>query len=206
VFIEKPAGNFKEFTVSRDLLYASVTRVLCSRNFLIENEDKEKGFLLGKRSFQRGHKTIVLLVQAKLVADSPDRSSIFVNALETTESYYVSDRTRFFLFLVPLPGGGGKQASSVKEAEKSVQDPRFYKDFFGEVEKELSMMSVKQVPAAAVVIPVATVQVPEIAPVVDVSKTKEAPKTTEAPKTVEVPQSPAVVTEPTGNQTQSDPK
>jgi hypothetical protein len=137
VFKEKPSANSRVFNVSRDLLYAAAAKVLCERNFIIENEDKDKGFMLGKRSFQRGRKTFVLLMQGKIVSDGPDRSTMYVNAIETTETYYVADHTRFFLFLIPLPGGGGKDVSTVKEAEKTVQDKRFYKDFFAEVDKKI---------------------------------------------------------------------
>jgi hypothetical protein len=137
VFKEKPAVNSKVFCASSDMLYVAAQKVFCERNFVIENEDKAKGFMLGKRSFQRGHKTLVLLMQGKIVSDGPDRSSLYVNAIETTETYYVSDHTRFFLFVIPLPGGGGKDVSTVKEAEKSIQDKRFYDDFFKEVDKKV---------------------------------------------------------------------
>jgi hypothetical protein len=79
----------------------------------------------------------VLLIQSKIVSDGPDRSNLYVNALETTETYYVEDHTRFFLFLIPLPGGGGKDVSTVKEAEKTIKDKRFYEDFFKEIEAKI---------------------------------------------------------------------
>jgi hypothetical protein len=137
VFKEKPAGNFREFSTSSDLLFAAAAKVQCERNFIIEKEDRDKGFILGKRSFQRGRKTIILLMQSQIVSDAPDRSTLYVNALETTETYYIADHTRFFLFLVPLPGGGGKDVSTVKEAEKTITDKRFYKDFFEEIDKKV---------------------------------------------------------------------
>jgi hypothetical protein len=140
VFTEKPAGNFREFCVSKDILYASVSKVLCEKNFLIENEDKDKGFILGKRSFQQGRKTLVLLIQGKIVEDIPGRSTLYVNAIETTETYYVSDHTRFFMFIIPLPGGGGKNVSTVKQAEKTIQDKRFYQDFFAEIDSKVKDM------------------------------------------------------------------
>lgn len=144
VFQEKPAGNYRDFAVPLCDLYSAVTKVMCSRSFIIESEDKDKGFVLGKRSFQRGRQTIVLLVQGKLVGDKNGRSTVFVNAIETTESVYVSDRTRFLLFVLPLPGGGGKEATTVKTAERTVQDHKFYSDFFSEVEKELVLISAQK--------------------------------------------------------------
>lgn len=55
----------------------------------------------------------------------------------TTERSYVADRTRFFLFIVPLPGGGGNEASTVKEGEKVINDKNFCKKFFDEIEKTI---------------------------------------------------------------------
>lgn len=143
VFQEKPAGNYREFAAPLGDLYSAVTKVMCSRSFIIESEDKEKGFVLGKRSFQRGRQTIVLLIQGKFVGDKNGRSTVFVNAIETTESVYVSDRTRFLLFVLPLPGGG-KETTTVKTAERTVQDHKFYSDFFSEVEKELALISAQK--------------------------------------------------------------
>jgi hypothetical protein len=137
VFREKASSNSKEFLVSKNDLYHATVKALCANNFIIENEDLEKGFILGKMSFQRGRKTIVLLVQSKIVEESENKSVVYLNAMETTEVSYVADRTRFFLFIIPLPGGGGKEASSIKLKEKTVQDKAFYKNFLKTIEKEI---------------------------------------------------------------------
>ena len=47
----------------------------------------------------------------------------------------MADRTRFFLWLIPLPGGGGKEASKIKEEEKTIEDKEFYQRFFEEIEE-----------------------------------------------------------------------
>lgn len=136
VFKDKPAYNSKIFSLNRDTLYQAALRAMCARNFIIEKEEPEKGFILSKRSFQRGKRTITLLLQATVNFDAAERSTLFLNALETTERYFIADRTRFFLWLVPLPGGGGKEGSSVKEGERVIEDKTFYQNFFVEIEAE----------------------------------------------------------------------
>jgi hypothetical protein len=137
VFREKEIGNSRQFLVSKEALCKATVKALCENNFLIESEDFERGFISGKRSFHRGRKIIVLLVQSKIVAEGENMSTVYLNAMETTEVSYVADRTRFFLFIIPLPGGGGKEASSIKQQEKTVEDKKFYKNFFNAIEKEI---------------------------------------------------------------------
>ena len=66
-----------------------------------------------------------------------DETTLFLSAIETTERLYVSDRTRFFLLIIPLPGGGGKQATKIKEKERPVEDRKFYQQFLDAIEKEI---------------------------------------------------------------------
>lgn len=137
IFQEKASYNSKEFDVPINVLYQATTRAVCARNFIIEKEDTEKGSLLAKRSFQKGKKTIVLVLQARMESNANDKTMIYLTALETTETSYVTDKTRFFLFLVPLPGGGGKSASQIKEGEKVIEDKKFYKDFLKAIQQEV---------------------------------------------------------------------
>jgi len=141
VFNEKESYNSKEFSVPANILYQATSRAICSKNFIIEKEDAEKGFILAKRSFQRGKRSIVLVVQAKMDTSCTDKTMLYLSALQTTEMFYVSDHTRFFLFLVPLPGGGGKNASQIKEGEKVIDDKEFYKSFFTEIQREVSIVT-----------------------------------------------------------------
>ncbi len=141
VFQDRASNNSKEFNVPVNVLYQATTRAVCSRNFIIEKEDAEKGVLLAKRSFQKGKKTIVLVLQARMDSSVNDKTMLYLTALETTERFYVSDRTRFFLFLIPLPGGGGKNASQVKEGEKIIDDKKFYQDFFKAIQREVPLVA-----------------------------------------------------------------
>ena len=138
IFEEDTSYNQKSFPVSQKQLYDAVIKTIYSKNFMIDKENDDKDFVVARRAFQQGKKTTILLVQAKVAGvDQTNSATVFLSALETTERSYVSDRTRFFLFIVPLPGGGGKQASTVKEGEKIISDKKFYANFFLEINKAL---------------------------------------------------------------------
>ena len=137
VFKEKATYNSREFSLPPDLLYQAVIKVIYSQQFAIEKEDKEKGFILAKRYFQKGKRNIILILQAKIIPEI-DKSILYLNALQTSERLFVADRTRFFLWLIPLPGGGGKEASKIKEEEKIIEDRKFYQRFFDRIEEEIN--------------------------------------------------------------------
>ena len=143
VMKEEPAYNTKEFSVPQDALYKAVLETILRKNFMIEKEEKENGFILAKRSFQKGKRTIALLLQAKITSESENQATVFLSAIETKEASYIADRTRFFLWLIPLPGGGGKEASSVKEGEEVIKDKKFYQSLFLAIEKQVKEMPVK---------------------------------------------------------------
>jgi len=142
VFKEKASYNFKEFPVSGKILYQAVIKTIYSHNFIIEKENKEEGFILAKRCFQKGKRNIILLLQAKIIPDE-NKSTLYLNTLQTTERLFIADRTRFFLWIIPLPGGGDKEASRIKEGEKVIEDKEFYQKFFKEIEKEIAKLKKK---------------------------------------------------------------
>ncbi|MFZ2356594.1 MAG: hypothetical protein WAW67_02065 [Candidatus Omnitrophota bacterium] len=141
VMKEGPAYNTKEFSVSKDILYKAVEKTILSKNFMIEKQDPEDNFILAKRSFQKGKRTIVLLLQGKITTEGENKSTVFLNAIETKEANYVADHTRFFLWIVPLPGGGGKEASRIKEGEEAVKDKKFYQQLLSEITEEIEKVS-----------------------------------------------------------------
>lgn len=145
VFKAKPVYSSKEFSVPSDILFKATVKAICSKNFLVEKEDKENSFILANKFFQRGRKMNVLALQAKIVPEAERVSTLYLTAVETTERVYVADRTRFFLFIVPLPGGGGKEATKVKEGEHIVNDRNFYKKFFLLIEKEIESMHLRYI-------------------------------------------------------------
>jgi hypothetical protein len=81
VFKQDINYNSKEFPVSMDILYDATIRAICSKNFIIEKEDKENGFILAKRSLQRGKRTTILALQAKITANQENKSMLYLNAL-----------------------------------------------------------------------------------------------------------------------------
>lgn len=141
VFRKDAAYNAREFSHPREALFQAVSRVLLGRNFILDKEEQDKGFILARRCFQTGRKTDALIVQAKIMPVNDGTATLYLNAVQTTEVCYIADHTRFFLFLIPLPGGGGKEATSVKQGEKIISDKKFYADFFAAIENELRQIS-----------------------------------------------------------------
>lgn len=139
VFKDTTTYNSKEFNVSKDALHSAVVKSFLEKKFIISSEDEEKGNILSERAFQKRKRSFTVVVQGKITTCSEGRSKLYLNAKETVERLYVSDRTRFFLWLIPLPGGGGKQASKVIEREKLIEDEQFYKNFFTIVENNLKL-------------------------------------------------------------------
>ena len=134
---EEPSYNSKEFDIYPRELYPIVQKIVCSKNFIIDEEDESAGVFLAKRYFQRGKRRMILTLQSKIISSRGDNAFLYLNAMQTTERNYVADRTRFFLWVIPLPGGGGKQSTQVKEGEKIVEDRKFYADFFAAIQDEL---------------------------------------------------------------------
>jgi hypothetical protein len=157
VLNEQPVANTRHFPVTADTLYQAVIQSMLERNFLLENESKTNGFLLGKRTIQDGRRTASILLQAKIVPSGEEASTVYLNGVQTTEVSYVADRTRFFLFLIPLPGGGGKEASSIKEGEKTIRDPKFYDVFFKTIAQAIASMPARVIAPAVVSQPITPV-------------------------------------------------
>ena len=141
VFKDKTSYNRRDFHVSREILRQAVLRIFCSRNFIVEKDDREEGFILAKRSFQKGKRNILLMVQAKMLSYNDEFNTLYLTAVQTTERAYVADRTRFLLFLIPLPGGGGKEVTTCKENEMTIKDKKFYQDFFTSIDQEASLIA-----------------------------------------------------------------
>jgi hypothetical protein len=134
VMAEKTTYNQKEYAVSQDALYCATLKAICGKNFIIDKEGEHRDFILARRMFQKGRKTIALIVQGKIISTNDSLCTLYLSALESAEREYVADRTRFFLFLIPLPGGGGKEASKIKVGEKIIQDKEFYDSLFKDID------------------------------------------------------------------------
>jgi len=102
------------FQCSLPTLHKAVAQVLLTKKFVIDHEDAANGTLTGSRYFTHGYQTIVVVVQSKIIPKSENVQQLFLNGIQTTERNYVADRTRFLLFIIPLPGGGGKRGYSIQ--------------------------------------------------------------------------------------------
>ncbi len=134
---EDTVGNVKVFDASPAAIYQAFVRTALMKNFIVKEEDAQAGSILVERPVEKGKRTYIVCLQARVFEDAPGKSSLFLNGNERCERTYVRDNTRFFLFIIPLPGGGGKEATTVVESEKPIRDEFFYKEFFAMVSSNL---------------------------------------------------------------------
>lgn len=138
VMLDTEEINLRSYDVSQDVLFPSVIETFMIKKFIIENEEPAQGRLTGTRYFHHGKNNSVIALQAKFIKKGDHKTTLFLNAVETTEKNFVQDKTRFFMFLVPLPGGGGKEVSSYKESEKVIDDKEFYDTLFAMIDKKIA--------------------------------------------------------------------
>ncbi|MCK4858933.1 MAG: DUF2242 domain-containing protein [Candidatus Omnitrophica bacterium] len=143
-FKGKLSYNSQIFPVSQETLSTAVQRVLLSQNFTIERKKREKGIIQAKKHFQKGKKTITLSLQAVIDSEGENQQVLFTNAVQKIETLYVKSHTRFFLWLIPLPGGGGEESEKIIEEEKTIEDRRFYRDFFKAIDKEIKDLPIRE--------------------------------------------------------------
>ncbi|MBF0531688.1 MAG: hypothetical protein HQL23_01160 [Candidatus Omnitrophica bacterium] len=134
---DKDTYNMRVFPVALPQLQEAVEKVMLAKKMSIESEDKTSGTISAYRKFSRGYKTIVVVLQSKIVSNSAAEQELFLNGIQTTERNYVEDKTRFFLWLVPLPGGGGKHVTTAKEADVFIDDKAWYGELFDAIQKAL---------------------------------------------------------------------
>jgi len=135
---DKDPFTSRAFQCSMPVLHKAVTEVLLTKKFAIDHEDAAAGTLTGSRYFTHGYQKIVVVVQSKILSKNDKEQKLFLNGIQTTERNYVADRTRFLLFIIPLPGGGGKEVTQSKESEFFINDKKFYDDLFSDIQKAIS--------------------------------------------------------------------
>lgn len=140
VLSQQEVTNSREYAAPVDLVYQAALRVLYSRNYVMEKEDPEQAIILGKRMVQRGQQTYAVIVQAKVVDNFDGTAKLFINGVQTTDIAYVADKTRFLLFVIPLPGGGGKEVTSTRREETYISDQTFYKEIFNDVGENITFL------------------------------------------------------------------
>lgn len=137
VFKEKANINSRTYDVSINACFDVLKQVILKKNFSLASEDKETKRLQATRYFQKGKRSIVIVLNANLQSLEENKTTVYLNAVQTTEKLYAQSHTRFFLGLIPLPGGGGETAERLKEGEITVEDQKFYEGFFEEIADEI---------------------------------------------------------------------
>ena len=129
--------NSKTYPVSADACWMAVSRAVLALNFGIDQQDQAHGILQASRYFKEGKRTTSITLKVNVQPEGQERSHVYATAVQATERVFARSHTRFFLWLIPLPGGGGTEASRVKEGEWTVDDTHFYESFFQIVDREL---------------------------------------------------------------------
>ena len=119
--------------------WAAVKRAALALNFSIDEEDQAKGRATASRLFQDGRKTTKIQLKAEIEPDGSGQTVVFLSAIEETDRLFTRSHRRFFLWIIPLPGGGGVEANRVTETERTIVDQDFYDSFFAAVERELAL-------------------------------------------------------------------
>jgi hypothetical protein len=126
VFKKPEQHNSRTYPANLETCWLAVNRAALSLNFGIDKEEKEKG-----------KRTTTLTLKVSLQPEGEKSTTIYANATDLRERVFTRSHRRFFLWIVPLPGGGGATASRITEGEKTVTDKKFYEAFFEAVGREL---------------------------------------------------------------------
>jgi len=137
VFKEKANINSRTYDASINACFDTLKQVILKQNFSLASEDRETKRLQASRYFQKGRRSIAIVLNANLQSLEENKTTIYLNAVQTTEKLYSQSHARFFLGLIPLPGGGGESAERLKEGEITVEDKKFYEGFFEEIGEEI---------------------------------------------------------------------
>lgn len=137
VFKEKTNINSRTYDASVNACFDTLKQVILKKNFSLASEDKEAKRLQATRYFQKGRRSIVIVLNANLQSLGENKTTVYLNAVQTTEKLYAQSHTRFFLGIIPLPGGGGETAQRLKEGEITIEDQKFYEGFFEEIGEDI---------------------------------------------------------------------
>ena len=133
--------NGKTYSADMEACWTAVQRAVLVLNFALDKQDKANGTLEASRYFKEGRRTTRITLQVNVQPDGRHQSLVYATAIQTAEQVFVRSHRRFFLWVIPLPGGGGSEANRVTEAEWTVRDRKFYDTFFQTVERELQTLS-----------------------------------------------------------------
>ena len=129
--------NARMFSIDQATCWAAVNRTVLALNFTPEQQDEVKRLLQATRYFGKSRRTRAVRLTISLQPSREGGTMVYANATEVAERVFTRSHRRFFLWVIPLPGGGGVEASRVKEGEWTVSDPVFYAQFFEALGREL---------------------------------------------------------------------
>lgn len=137
--IQKDNGdyNVRTFSATAPQLQKAITQMLLSKQFVIDNQSKLEDTIVASRYFSQSRNNIVVVFQARMFPQDGTHQKLYLNGIQTTQHNYIVDRTRFLLWVIPLPGGGGKEVTKTKETETTIEDKSFYNDLFEAIQKVL---------------------------------------------------------------------
>jgi len=135
VFNDENSPNVKTFHVLPDDCYIASKRAVLSQNFRIEREDLQARSFTAARYFEDGKDTIVVTINANVIAAGKDKSTVYASATQHVEKVRVKTE-RTLLGLVPA----GSEATKVKQEERTIEDKDFYNKLFAALEKELGIV------------------------------------------------------------------
>ncbi|MBN1586088.1 MAG: hypothetical protein JW937_01515 [Candidatus Omnitrophica bacterium] len=136
----KDALNSRHYAQPLEICWSATKRMLLDHNFTIEEESGDMHRILAKRHFKDGKRTVTLSSEVLLEPDPKGGTTIFINAIETKEKYFVRSHSRFFLWVIPLPGGGGKSASEVQESKRTIVEKKFFKRSFEAISDQIDQL------------------------------------------------------------------
>ena len=135
IFNDANSPNVKTFNVLPDDCYIASKRAILGQNFRIEREDLQARSFTAARYFQDGKNTVVVTINANVIAAGKDKSTVYASATQHVEKVRVKTE-RTLLGLVPA----GSEATKVKQEERTIEDKDFYNRLFAALEKELGMV------------------------------------------------------------------
>ena len=136
---EARPANRRTLAAPPEAVWGAVKRAALALNFSVDDEDQRSGRLAASRLFQDGRKTTTIQLHVNVEPQGAGQATVFLNAIEASDRLFTRSHRRFFLWIVPLPGGGGVEANRVTEAERTIEDQAFYDSFFSAVDRELQM-------------------------------------------------------------------
>jgi len=135
VFNDENSPNVKTFNVLPDDCYIASKRAILGQNFRIEREDLQARSFTAARYFEDGKNTVVVTINANVIATAKDKSTVYASATQHVEKVRVKTE-RALLGLVPA----GSEATKVKQEERTIEDKDFYNKLFAALEKELAVV------------------------------------------------------------------